>query len=136
VRLVRISQRSSLDAPLPKCFRVLAGLATIIARSNGIDTVLESTGIFPSLDEQRSHGFNTPWILLLALGYRVVFAFVGGRLTAVLSPSSPNKHVGALVTLGFVLGLAGTVACSNRGSATLLVLGDAAVSAEELAHAS
>ena len=91
-------------------FAVLAGLATIIALSNGIDTVLESTGIFPSLDEQRSHGFNTPWMLLLALSYRVVFAFVGGRLTAVLSPSGPNKHVAAPVILGFVLGLAGTVA--------------------------
>jgi hypothetical protein len=89
---------------------VLAGLLTIIVLSNGVDAVLEATGIFPSLEEQRINGFYTPWMVVLALSYRVAFGFVGGRVTAALAPASPSRHVAALVIIGALRGLAGTSA--------------------------
>lgn len=89
---------------------VLAGLVTIVILSNGTDTVLELTGVFPSLEAQRNDGFNTPWMLVIALSYRLVFGFVGGRVTATLSPSRPSRHVAALVAIGGLLGLAGVIA--------------------------
>lgn len=46
---------------------VLAGLPTIVVLSNGVDTVLEVSGVFSSLVAQRSDGFDTLWMLALAL---------------------------------------------------------------------
>ena len=51
-----------------------------------------------------------PGLNLLALSYRILYAFAGGYLTAALAPSSPMRHVVALGILGFVAGSAGAVA--------------------------
>jgi hypothetical protein len=45
--------------PLRSIGAVLAGLITIGVLSNGTDTILEATGVFPPLDVQREQGFDT-----------------------------------------------------------------------------
>jgi hypothetical protein len=89
------------------------GLAVIIALSNGTDTVLELTGVYPSVEEQRWDGFDTPWMLATALAYRVMFAVIGGYATARLAPARPAAHVTALLVIGCLLGLGGLAAASG-----------------------
>ena len=89
---------------------VLGGLITVIILSNGTDMVLEATGIFPSVSEQRLHGFTTPWMVGLALFYRLVFLIVGGYVTAALAPAKAMTHVLVLGSIGTVLGVLGAVA--------------------------
>lgn len=92
---------------------VLAGLATIVVLSTGVDTVLEVSGVFPSLVAQRSDGFDTLWMLALALTYLCVFAAVGGYVTARLAPSAPMRHVLVLVAVGALLAVGGAAAAAG-----------------------
>lgn len=104
---------------------VLAGLAAILVLSNGTDTVLEATGVFPPAAEQRDSGFTTWWMVLLALTYRVVYMVVGGYATAALAPHKPLRHATALGMIGVVLGILGAVAAwgiAPTWFSTLLVL--------------
>lgn len=89
---------------------VAAGSVTIIVGSNGTDTVLELTGAFPSVAEHQASGFDTPWMLAAALGYRALAAALGGWVTARLAPSRPDRHLLALLAVGTALGLAGAAA--------------------------
>lgn len=106
---------------------VVAGLLAIIVLSNGTDTVLETTGVFPSLQEQLEQGFTTPWMVMLALVYRSVFTVLGGYVTARLAPKRPMRHVLTLGAIGLVLGTAGAIATAGIVPAwfslALLVLG-------------
>jgi hypothetical protein len=88
----------------------VAGLVVIMIASSGLDWILEATGVFPSVEEQRRDGFDTAWMLVLALAYRVVFAAVGGAVTALLAPSRPVRHVAVLVIVGAVIGTVGVIA--------------------------
>src|SRR5256886_459131 len=99
--------------PLRSAGAVLAGLASIVILATVVDTVLEKTGVFPSIADQRRNGFDIGWMLALALTYRFAFAIVGGYLTAALAPSRPTRHVAALMIIGFVLGSAGAVAVTD-----------------------
>jgi hypothetical protein len=89
---------------------VLAGLITIIFLSNGTDMILEATGIFPSVEEQRLHGFMTTWMVGLALFYRLVYLIVGGYVTAALAPVKAMNHVIVLGSIGTLLGILGAIA--------------------------
>jgi hypothetical protein len=89
---------------------VLAGLVAIVVLSNGTDTVLEATGVFPPLAEQRDNGLTTWWMVLLALTYRVVYMVVGGYATAALAPHKPLRHAAVLGMIGVVVGILGAVA--------------------------
>jgi MFS family permease len=106
---------------------VVAGLVTIIVLSNGTDTVLETTGIFPSLQAQLEQGFTVPWMVVLALVYRCVYTILGGYVTARLAPKRPTRHVLTLGVIGLVLGIAGAFATSDIVPAwfslALIVLG-------------
>jgi hypothetical protein len=92
---------------------VFAGLIAIVVLSNGTDTVLEATGVYPSIAEQQERGFTMWWMLLLAIGYRAVFTVVGGYVTAALAPRRPMRHVLALGLIGVVLGTLGAVAAAG-----------------------
>lgn len=81
---------------------VVAGLATIIVLSNGTDTILETTGVFPPLQEQLEHGFTVPWMAVLAVAYRNVFTVLGGYVTAWLTPKQPLRHVLTLAAANIV----------------------------------
>jgi hypothetical protein len=89
---------------------VLGGLITVILLSNGMDMVLEASGVFPSVSQQRHEGFHTPWMAGLALLYRLVFLVIGGYVTAKLAPRRPMTHVIILGSIGCVFGLLGSFA--------------------------
>lgn len=89
---------------------VVSGLATVIILSNGTDMILESTGVFPSVSEQRVQGFIIPWMAGLALFYRLIFLLVGGYVVAHLAPINPIRHVLILGIIGTVLGILGAIA--------------------------
>ena len=89
---------------------VLAGLVAIIVLSNGTDTLLETTGVFPPVAVQRQQGFDTVWMVMLALVYRSIYMVVGGYIAATLAPSRPMLHAVALGIVGSVLGILGAVA--------------------------
>lgn len=89
---------------------ILAGLITIIVLSNGTDTILEATGVFTPVEVQRERGFDTPWMVVLAILYRGVYTVVGGYVTAALAPDRPMRHAIILGTVGIVLGVLGAIA--------------------------
>ena len=106
---------------------VLAGLIAIIILSNGTDTLLETTGVFPPVAVQRQQGFDTVWMVMLALVYRGLYMVVGGYIAAALAPSRPMRHAVALGIVGIVLGILGAVATWGMTSAwfsiSLVILG-------------
>jgi len=106
---------------------VLAGLITIVVLSNGTDTVLEATGVFPPVAVQRERGFDAPWMVVLAIVYRSIYTVAGGYVAAALAPSRPIHHAVALGAVGIVLGILGTIATWGISPAwftiLLLVLG-------------
>jgi hypothetical protein len=89
---------------------VLAGLVTIVVLSNGTDTVLEATGVFPPVAVQQEQGFDTTWMAALAVAYRGVYTMVGGYVTAANAPNRPMRHAVVLGIVGIVLGVLGALA--------------------------
>ena len=85
---------------------VLAGVITIVILSVGTDWVLETLGIFTPPDQ----GLFVPWMLMLALIYRSIYAVAGGYVTAMLVPSRPIRHAIILGITGVVLSTFGAMA--------------------------
>jgi hypothetical protein len=77
---------------------VLAGLLANILLSGAIDAALYATGIYPPMFQPMADHL---WAL--ALTYRVVFAVVGGFLTARLAPARPMRDVMVLGAIETVL---------------------------------
>ena len=50
-----------------------------------------------------------PSLNLLALSYRIVYAIVGGYITAMLAPHAPMRHVKIVAVLGLIAGTAGAI---------------------------
>jgi hypothetical protein len=84
---------------------VLAGMVAIVGLSMGTDSVLEAAGIFPSPEQ----GMFIPWMLLLALTYRSLYAIAGGYITALLAPDRPLTHSIILGIIGVVVSAIGVV---------------------------
>lgn len=82
---------------------VLAGILVNVILSLATDTVLEKTGIFTPPDQ----GFFITWMIVVAFSYRLLYTFLGGYVTAWLSPSRPMRHVIYLGTIGTILSIAG-----------------------------
>lgn len=91
---------------------VLAGFILTLVLTMGTDTVLENTGIFPTVAYQQQFGFNVLWMNLLAIFYRVIYTILGGYITAKLAPNKPMRHVIALGILGTVIAIVGNIAVS------------------------
>ncbi len=94
---------------------VLAGLVTIILLSAITDTILEASGVFPTMEEQQRSGFNDGWLQILALTYRFIYTLLGGYLTAKLAPASPVVHVIVLAVIGTTVGILGLIAVASLG---------------------
>lgn len=99
---------------------ILAGLVTIVVLSNGTDTVLEATDVFPPLAVQQEQRFDTPW--MVALAYRGVYAVAGGYVTAALAPNRPVRHAVVLGVVGIVLGVVATWGITPAWFNVLLVV--------------
>ena len=100
---------------------ILAGLVTVIFLSNGTDTILEVSGVFPTIEDQLKYGFRVWWMVFLALIYRLVYLVIGGYVTAWLAPNSPMRHVIILGSIGTVLGILGAVAAWAIAPAWFLI---------------
>lgn len=88
---------------------ILAGIVTIVVLSNGTDTILETLGVYPPIKEQLEHGFDTWWMTMLALTYRIAYTVAGGYVTAVLAPNQPMRHATVLGIVGIALSILGAI---------------------------
>ena len=84
---------------------VLAGLLFIGFTHTLTDTILETSNVFPPPSE----GLHVTWMVLLALGYRVVLSIAGCFITAKLAPQNPMKHALILGFIGVFLATFGAV---------------------------
>jgi hypothetical protein len=89
---------------------VLAGFILVLILSVLTDFLLESTGIFPPATAPGSY---LPWMLLVALIYRSLYAVAGGYVTAALAPGRPMYHVIILGIIGLVFATVGAIANWN-----------------------
>ena len=89
---------------------ILAGIITIVVLSNGTDTALETLGVYPPVEEQLEHGFDTWWMVVLALIYRAIYTVAGGYVTAALAPNRPRRHAMILGIVGVALSILGAIA--------------------------
>jgi hypothetical protein len=80
-------------------------MITIVALSVGTDFILEALGIFPPPDQ----GLFTPWMLVLALVYRSIYAVAGGYVTAFLAPNRPLRQAIILGIIGIAASILGAV---------------------------
>lgn len=56
-------------------------------------------------------------LILIVLGYRAVFSFIGCYLTAKLAPRHPMKHALVLGLIGLVLSSIGAIVAADLGPA-------------------
>jgi hypothetical protein len=91
---------------------VFVGFIVTTILSMGTDTVLENTGVFPTIAEQQQVGFKILWMNLLAIGYRFLFTIVGGYVVVNLSRENPLGHVKALGVLGTIVAIIGNIVVS------------------------
>jgi hypothetical protein len=86
-------------------FAVFVGLIFIFISHSLMDFVLEAADVFPPPSE----GLHVTWMLILALGYRMVLSIIGCYITARLAPHNPMKHALILGFIGVFLSTAGAV---------------------------
>jgi hypothetical protein len=92
--------------PLRGTLAVLAGFLSVVVLSLATDQVLHVLEVYPPWGESMWE----PSLNLLALSYRIVYAIVGGYITAMLAPRSPMRHVKIVAVLGVIGGVAGVIA--------------------------
>ena len=100
---------------------VLSGFLAVAVLSLGTDQVLHMLNVYPPWGEP----MWSPWLNLLALGYRTVYTVFGGYLTAALAPRSPMRHVAIVGMIGLVLstlGAAVAISVADLGPAWYPVL--------------
>jgi hypothetical protein len=94
---------------------VLAGFITVFALSVVTDTILVKLGVFPP---QNDPGSSLPWMLMLALIYRSIYAIVGFYVAATLAPSRPMRHAIILGIIGLVFAILGMIANWDKSTAS------------------
>lgn len=91
---------------------IVTGMITIIILSIVTDKLLESFGLFPAVENETF----IPWMLVVALVYRCIYAVAGGYVTARLAPGQPIKHAIILGIIGIVLSMIGTIVGWNQSA--------------------
>ncbi len=84
---------------------IVAGILVNVVLSVLTDTALQMTGAVTAPGE----GTWPTRMLAVALAYRLVYTFLGGYITAWLSPSRPMRHVIILGSIGTALSIVGTI---------------------------
>lgn len=87
--------------PLKRIAALIAGLIANVVLTVSMDLVLSASGVLPPFGT----GYTHVGLLSLALGYRTMFAAVGGFVTARVAPDTPLRHVAWLMGIGLVVGL-------------------------------
>jgi hypothetical protein len=93
---------------------VVAGFIVVFILSVATDAVLEKIGVFPP---QTNGGLFVPWMLALALAYRIVYTVLGGYVAAKLAPTTPMRHALILGAIGFVAAAIGFVVNADKSQA-------------------
>lgn len=91
---------------------ILAGLIFIVITHTATDALLEKAGVLP-----KDNLFVGTGLILLVIGYRSVFSFIGCYLTAKLAPRKPMKHALILGLIGLVLSSVGAIVAADLGPA-------------------
>lgn len=91
---------------------VLAGLIFIVITHTATDAALQGAGVLP-----KGNLFVGAGLILIVLGYRAVFSFIGCYLTAKLAPRHPMKHALVLGLIGLVLSSIGAIVAADLGPA-------------------
>src|SRR5262245_43208529 len=91
---------------------VLGGLLTVVVVTTATDVVMHATGIFQAWGERMADG-----LFLLPLGYRIMYAELGGHIAARLATSRQVSHAVALGAIGFVLSAIGTAVTMDQSAA-------------------
>ena len=102
-------------AHLPRRRRLLpvtAGFLAVVTLTTITDVLLHAIGVFPPWGDPMADS-----LFVLALGYRIGYAILGGYLAARLAQDRPVAHALVLGLIGFVLAVAGAVATAGRGPA-------------------
>ena len=84
---------------------VLSGFFTVFVASVATDQLFHVLNVYPPWGEP----MWSPWLNLLALAYRTIYAMAGGFITASLAPRAPMRHVHILAAVGTALAIAGAV---------------------------
>jgi hypothetical protein len=82
---------------------VFVGLLAVFVLSTGTDQILHAWHFYPAWNL----GMHDPVQNLVALGYRCVYAAVGGYIAAKFAPYKPMTHALVLGAIGLVLALLG-----------------------------
>jgi len=93
-------------APIP------AGFLTVVVITTLTDVILHAIGVFPPWGEPMADG-----LFVLPLGYRILYAVIGGYVAARLATQKPVTHAVALGAIGLVLSLIGIAATAGKGDA-------------------
>jgi hypothetical protein len=95
-----------MKSTLKSAGAIVAGLVTVGGLSTLTDLALAAVGFFPPI----TTGTFLPWMFALALFYRVLYAVLGGAVSAALAPRWPMRHAIVLGILGTIAGVGGVVA--------------------------
>ena len=85
---------------------VFLGFISVAVLSLATDQVLHLLKVYPPWGEP----MWDPGLNVLALSYRMLYAVLGGYITARLAPRSPMRHVAVVGVLGLIAGSAGAIA--------------------------
>ena len=85
---------------------VLLGFFAVVVLSIGTDEVLHVLEVYPPWGQPM---YETG-LLLLALGYRIVYTIAGSYIAARFAPRHPMRHAIVLGVVGLVMGAAGAIA--------------------------
>ena len=91
---------------------VLAGFIFIVITHTATDAILEGAGVLP-----KDNLFVGTGLILIVIGYRAVWSFIGCYLTAKLAPHNPMKHALVLGLIGLVLSSVGAIVAADLGPA-------------------
>ena len=96
----------SQSRPFRSTIAVVVGFLSVAVLSLATDQLLHVLNVYPPWGEPMWE----PSLNLLALSYRIVYAVVGGYITAMLAPHAPMRHVKVVAVLGMIAGTAGAIA--------------------------
>jgi hypothetical protein len=80
---------------------VAAGIAANVIPTISADVLLSALHVMPAFGT----GFYETPLVTLALSYRILFAALGGFVTAWLAPKEPMRHVFWLLSIGALAGV-------------------------------
>ncbi|HEX8932465.1 MAG TPA: hypothetical protein VF810_04880 [Patescibacteria group bacterium] len=91
---------------LKSIWAVVAGFITVFALSVLTDMILEGIGFFPPQNKPEAY---LPWMLLIALIYRMIYSVLGFYITGRLAPNKPMRLVLILGVIGTIFAALGAI---------------------------